>query len=121
MEAPEETGACGDLDWPCCDEHGPEGGKCPKANKPLTCKNNVCVEKKPDACGDLDWPCCDKHGPEGGRCPKGDNLACMDGYCRIAKCGDVGWACCRADGPEGARQRSAGSCIYTVIYRRCSA
>ena len=81
----------------------------------------MCVEKKPDACGDLDWPCCDKHGPEGGNCPKRDNLACMDGYCRIAKCGDVGWACCRADGPEGARQRSAGSCIYTVIYHRCSA
>ena len=57
--------------------------------------------KKGAACGDLDWPCCDAYGPEGGKCPKGDNLACMDGYCRVAKCGDIGWACCRPDGPEG--------------------
>ena len=23
----EKPAACGDLDWPCCDEHGPEGAR----------------------------------------------------------------------------------------------
>ena len=37
--------ACGDLNWPCCAEDGPEGGKCLKMPG-LTCSaDNVCVEE----------------------------------------------------------------------------
>ena len=66
-KTPKKGGACGDLGWPCCDEYGPEGGKCPKGDTPLMCKDNVCVEKK-SPCGDLGWRCCGDGDGEDGEC-----------------------------------------------------